>query len=70
MSKGKDYDYTKAERQRRFRANKKALEQRRMYAAKRASLACDRAILATNAEDKDQAAKWAKAWSRFSWFRG
>ena len=66
----KDYDYTKAERQRRFRERKKALEQRKCYAAKRASLACDRVISASSQEEKDQAAKWAKAWSRFSWFRG
>jgi len=64
-----DYDYTKAERQRRHRAKKKQLERRRMYAAKRASKACDRVITATSCEDKDRAARWAKAWAQVSWFR-
>jgi hypothetical protein len=64
-----DYDYTKAERQARFRAKKKALEQRRCYAAKRASLACDRVIQATSSKEKDQAAKWAKAWTHFSYYK-
>jgi hypothetical protein len=65
----KDYDYTKAERQRRHREKKRLLEQRRCYAAKRASRACDRVILASSDAEKDQAARWAKAWSKASWFQ-
>lgn len=63
-----DYDYTKAQRQRKFRERKKALERRRCYAAKRASLACDRVIRSTSAKDKDQAARWARAWAHFSYY--
>ena len=65
-----DYDYTKKERQAKFRAKKKQQEQRRMYAAKRASKACDRVIAASSPGEKDRAAKWARAWAQLSWFRG
>ncbi|MCA1807305.1 MAG: hypothetical protein LC687_05595 [Actinobacteria bacterium] len=65
-----DYDYTKAERQKRFRKKQQQKKQRSVYAAQRASRACDRVIVSTDPVVKDQAAKWARAWSQVSYYRG
>lgn len=42
------------------------LHQRRAYAARRASLAVDRLIIAQSLDEKIMASKWAKAWMRFA----
>lgn len=45
------------------------LQRRRTYAAKRATKAVDRMILAESIEDKQRAARWADAWARLSDYR-
>lgn len=44
--------------------------QRIAYAARRASLAVDRMIRATNQQEKDRAASWAQAWGRRAGYGG
>lgn len=41
-----------------------ASERRRLYAARRASLAVDRIICSTNLSDKLKAIRWAELWGR------
>lgn len=45
------------------------LQRRRTYAAKRATKAVDRMILAESIEGKQRAARWADAWGKLSWYK-